>query len=115
MIHKMDTATLQDQLAQLWKAKTRNASHGDLSYGICARCPLAVRRLMFNWPESTGNEGYPVPAPSNIGPRRTFWGTPEEQAYWTLDRWAGEYGGSRIRLLNYMIRRIERELAKRAA
>lgn len=120
MIHKIDTETLASQLEKLWDAKRTNAEIG-LHYGICATCDVLwanTEFLMSEWPEFSGQGGYPVKAPlSWAGPHcgRRMHQTIHDAAYWGLPRWTGEYGSSRLRLLNYMIRRIERELAKRAA
>lgn len=113
MIHTIDTDTLQEQLTKLWAAKRSNAVQ-PLRYGLCTTCDVmftGCEFLMTDWPESTGTTQYPVPAPAGFQRPRVG----ADAAYWSLPRWTGEYGSSRIRLMNYMIRRIERELAKRAA
>lgn len=51
------------------------------------------------WPEHTGRRCYPVPS-------SVAWLSPVE-AFYDLHRWSGEYGGNRMRLLNFLIRYFE--------
>lgn len=60
-----------------------------------------AKMWMQQWPEYSGCPTYPVAAPS------TYEEADLEGAYDDHDKWVGEYGSSRIRLLNYLIRRCE--------
>lgn len=78
--------------------------------GICShvedlmpgRFPGSVRRMlremMEEWPEYSGRASYPVPSPEG------FEGDAVD-AYIaiTLPKWSGEYGDSRMRLLDWLI------------
>ena len=56
--------------------------------------------LFREWPESKGNEAFPVPHPT-MGRRGAYMGT--------TDLWVGEYGDARERLLHWMIEQLEDE------
>lgn len=65
----------------------------------------AVRNAMAAWPEHSGSRAYPVKPPTGY----TYHGLTASPgcAYADLPRWHGEYGGSRMRLLNFLIRYFE--------
>lgn len=59
-----------------------------------------VECLAQNWPEYSGNSGYPVPH-QTLSAEEAFDLDKEEGG---LDpRWAGKYGAARLRLLDYLI------------
>lgn len=67
---------------------------------------LAMRRLediMMAWPESTGNQAYPIPATSPHATGITVRQKAVSQYDLIFDRWRGEQRGLRIRLLQYII------------
>lgn len=80
----------------------------DPAHGIChaveQHAGLRVANenyaLMLGWPEHSGDEAYPVPAPI---PGRSNSG-----AYWACgNKWVGEYGAARLRLLDWCINELE--------
>ena len=92
----------------LWKMKRGELLYA--GYGICyhlaEHCAddderQLAKQWMRQWPEYSGCPSYPVAAPS------TYEEADPEGAFDDLDKWVGEYGSSRIRLLNYLIRRCE--------
>lgn len=98
----------------LWKMKRGELL--DREMGICSHlfeyCAVSSERLrakhwMLDWPEHSGNELYPVPsADVYAGPGHLC---EAELAFDAAcgDRWCGEYGAARKRLLNYLITRCE--------
>lgn len=64
-----------------------------------------LKEAYTRWPEYSGNDIYPVPAPDVPGVS-----TPQE-AFGYLHPWHGEYGDTRKRLLVWLIERAEKELA----
>ena len=99
----------------LWKMKRGELL--DREYGICHHlatyCASIEERLqakhwMLDWPEHSGNELYPVPPATDI-PEGSASMYEAETAYedFVDDKWHGEYGATRKRLLNYLITRCE--------
>lgn len=68
--------------------------------GIGGPVPM-LDELMVRWPEHSGTDGFPVPAPDRAC---------AVQAYYYLERWSGPYGDSRRRLLDHLIASISAEL-----
>jgi hypothetical protein len=70
--------------------------------GLCPQ--LLFLPAYQTWPEYSGNPTYPVPEPLGGGGEYLF--TPEgcgEAYFATLNKWEGEYGASRRRLLDHLI------------
>lgn len=92
----------------LWKMK-----RGELlleNYGICHHLTMycadyrerrQAKKWMQEWPEYAGHASYPVPA-GGCDPECAY-----DDAMCNGTLWAGEYGASRKRLLNYLITRYE--------
>lgn len=58
--------------------------------------------LMTGWPEFSGDEAYPVPSYTpGHNPAKAYW------AASSGDKWAGEYGAARLRLLDWCITELE--------
>lgn len=57
-----------------------------------------LKKLFVKWPDYSGNVIYPVKSVKAglQNPSRAFWGA--------INMWEGEYGASRMKLLNFMIR-----------
>lgn len=72
------------------------------------RACRAVRNAMAEWPEHSGRAAYPVRAPLGFqyDGLKADWDL-APIAYSVLPRWQGEYGGNRMRLLNFLIRYFE--------
>lgn len=80
-------------------------------FGICLALPLVssnkllkleFARLYKKWPEYSGNPTYPVPSPDGKY-------TPEQAFDYTCeDKYAGEYGAARMRLLNWCIEELQK-------
>lgn len=63
---------------------------------------MKMDELFTSWPEYSGCESFPVPAPP--GELDVY------QAYYSIgNKWVGEYGAARVRLLDYMIEQLEAE------
>ncbi len=77
---------------ELWG--TKPTSH--LGYLHVAR----MNQLIPYWPEYSGDESFPVPHSDY---------TPAEGYYYIDDKWTGEYGAARIRLLEFLIGSLEGE------
>lgn len=88
-------------------------------YGICANLvelsaggvitqglKWHIKDLMRKWPEYTGQPDYPVPGVGRYAmcPETTYDMLPSGEYF------KGAYGGNRIRLVNFLIRALEREL-----
>ncbi|ASD52154.1 hypothetical protein KNT64_gp202 [Pseudomonas phage PspYZU05] len=58
-----------------------------------------------SWPEFTGSQLYPVPAPLSFKPCAGM--TSYSQAYSDLPHWTGEYGKSRLSLLEHAIKYLQ--------
>jgi hypothetical protein len=73
-----------------------------------------LKYWMLHWPEYSGSPGYPVPAPKSIGisPAATaeYWYDQHAAPFGQM--WSGKYGGTRIRLLNFLIRTLEAQDAE---
>ena len=59
----------------------------------------ALIDLFEEWPEYSGYSGFPI-AGLNGSPTHT---------YFRLNKWSGSYGEARIRLLNWLIQRLQHE------
>ena len=70
-----------------------------------------LRTIMQQWPEYSGNDEFPVPAPPCFSPARHS----AFHAFYDLDRWTGPYGDTRRRLLAYAIAKLEAELQEQGA
>lgn len=90
----------------LWRMKRGELLHTD--YGICyhlaEHCADPQERKqakawMQEWPESTGDSTYPVPA-GGCDPEGAY-----DDGLENSTLWVGKYGASRKRLLNYLITR----------
>ena len=90
-----------EMLAHLLKLKGL-AAYGNIPAemnGICGNLTIVsqvqsygfVEKYSIGWPEHSGDIEYPVP---NTGD-------------YQFDKWAGEYGASRLRLLDYLIEQME--------
>jgi hypothetical protein len=95
----------------LWHLKQHGPGPRYRAFGICYIASnslntggdyLRMKALFKRWPEYTGSCRYPVPGTD---------GRDEEQAYDDGVLWSGEYGGNRLRLINFCIRELERELS----
>ena len=78
-------------------------------HGIChvvnKYATINVRSLFTTWPESSGNPIYPVPSyDSDDDPTGAY-----DEA---CNKWIGEYGAARMRLLNHCIREVEEMIKK---
>ena len=100
---------------------------GKQCMNICHYVPAVWRmqtlpEKLAEWPEGTGCSSWPVPAPSGYEPQDTWWynislesdHVTEEMAlaedcfYHCQGRfWQGEYGESRMRLLDWLIKEFE--------
>ena len=79
---------------------TLGASSPEIRYG----CLILLKDLMEQWPEFSGDRAYPVPHPSER-PDMAFDLTSAE------DKWnpGNAYGAARLRLLDWLISRLEAE------
>ena len=59
----------------------------------------ALYDLFEEWPEYSGSIAFPIASPD---------GTPVE-IYFMLNKWSGSYGEARIRLLDWLIQRLQHE------
>lgn len=75
---------------------------GAVSYATRRR----IKAMMRRWPEYSGEPNYPVPgiAAYDMCPEITY------DDIRLGEYWSGEYGGNRIRLVNFLIRELEQEL-----
>ena len=76
-----------------------NAGTQDKRFGICYQVGVPVGVLMLgfrSWDEYSGVYGYPVPDTTNkgVGAKRSY--------LYSLNKWDGEYGAARVRLLNHL-------------
>jgi hypothetical protein len=71
---------------------------GELAFS--RRCLL---RQFMSWPEFSGNITYPVPLEGTKNPATVYW------ARQNHDKWVGEYGDARRRLLDHCITELENE------
>ena len=115
--------TLLKHLKYVWRAVHKYLSTGekpewfDPELGICnavslsapppglrARCLRLIMDLAEEWPEFSGSATYPVPHPT-MRPGAAFDFVPRE------DMWSPEsaYGAARLRLLDWLIARLEAE------
>lgn len=79
----------------MWRAAERSGSD---------RYVKKVYKLFDAWPECSDCNGYPVPS--------LIEGTDACTMYFnTFNKWEGEYGGARVRLLDFMIERLQAESA----
>lgn len=101
-----------DLLPLLWALKRGDARLCP-EYGLCWHLTeycadykdrARAKNWLLDWPEHTGNPMYPVPGPAG---QRSYAADPELAYDFSENKWAGEYGGNRMRLLNYLIRRAE--------
>lgn len=73
------------------------------SYGLCNLLSqmlphgLSPRALFQTWPEYSGIPGYPIKDPAGIM-------HPQEIFEATNDKWAGEYGAARVRLMEHSLK-----------
>lgn len=68
-----------------------------------------AKELFASWPEYSGNENYPVPAPDSF--LNTSESSEEQSIYCTTDDiYIGEYGATRQRLVSHMIVELRYEL-----
>lgn len=113
MSRRDDPELRLDLIPLLWALKRGDARLVPV-YGICWHLTEYVndykdrqqaKKWMLEWPEHTGNPLYPVPGPKAKG--RLYPADAEVTYDFTENKWAGEYGGNRMRLLNYLIRRAE--------
>ena len=74
--------------------------------GISHRFRQYLKSMMSRWPEYSGDRDYPVAGTAEYGmdAEHTYDNTG------TGEYWSGEYGGNRIRLVNFLIRELEQEL-----
>lgn len=56
------------------------------------------RGFFWSWPEFSGSDVFPVPGPAGYDPTA---------AYEFFDKWYGEYGESRMRLLDFIISKFQ--------
>lgn len=96
-----DLKELKYNLIRLRKDQTNK------SYGICYNLdhPKAyefVRVFSWGWKKHTGNADYPVP---RINERLDFFGI-------LPDLWSGEEGELRKELLEFLIRKVKREIKR---
>lgn len=64
-----------------------------------------VEELMLEWPLNSGNKAFPVPNPERAG------GKAAQQVYmFSSDLWVGPYGELRLKLLNWLIDKVETSL-----
>lgn len=111
------TTQMQNLIAMLWGLK-RGVYVAN--YGVCSQLKaiyecdlityglrLRVKGMMRQWPEYTGLSDYPVPgvAAYHMRPDATYDDTKSGEYF------SGEYGGNRIRLVNWLIIQLEAELA----
>lgn len=61
-----------------------------------------MRRAFLDWPEYSGYMAFPVPHPR-------FPSDPAEGYRRTRDKWVGDYGDARMRLLDFLIARAEEQ------
>lgn len=107
----MNSSITHELLAALMDIKVK----GPVDTGICGNVYLKVpgmyddddvmkclHNLFLEWPEYSGNMGYPVASPLPAASCVTAFGY--------LELWTGEYGSARIRLLNFCIRKLESEV-----
>lgn len=88
--------TLHEALMKV-KAGKRQPEWGICSTvaGHVAGDDYAILKLLFNyWPEFSGDNRYPVPHPTM---------SPSEAFASAGNKWAGEYGEARLRLLDFLI------------
>lgn len=119
-----DLLNLADDL----RAIRDNVKTGDYPLtGICHALSVntGIEPFFRAWPEFSGSTMYPVPGPEEYREEAAVfcWADEEEEgwaddealaeyAYENLDRWFGEYGDTRLRLLDFMIEQIEEFLAE---
>lgn len=96
-----------------WKGICGNLSHADIElyHRTHVVCPpdyefehallMRMRELFAVWPKFTGDPVYPVPYPHGA-PAAGY-------DSHTHDLWSGKYGKSRMALLDFMIKELERE------
>lgn len=111
------TTQMQNLIAMLWGLK-RGVYVAN--YGVCSQLAALrgcdhitdtlrrrVKKMMQHWPEYTGLVDYPVPGVAAYGmrPEDTYDDTKSGEYF------SGEYGGNRIRLVNWLIIQLEAELA----
>lgn len=63
-------------------------------------CDL-LRPHFESWPEYSGNEAYPVASHSGLQPYSAYWSREQR------NKWVGEYGEARKRLLQHCINELE--------
>lgn len=99
----------------LWAIKRKDPRVFQATSGICTQVwehsdtggRLRLNRYIRSWPEFKAGyrkQDYPVAHPVYSN----------EMAYVSCRKWKGEYGGNRMRLLNWCIRQEEARLAKQA-
>lgn len=75
-----------------------------LDYDIFHQAVQAIKIAFSKWPEYSGAQTFPVPAPKGYEPPVNRWSnSPHYVAYISLPRWEGEYGAARQRLLDWLI------------
>lgn len=114
------TTQMQNLISMLWGLKRGVYREKYAAYGVCHQLTVVVdaglitRTLrdfvkwrMQQWPEYTGHPDYPVPGVAKYAmcPEDTYSHTKSGEYF------SGEYGGNRIRLVNFLIRELEAELA----
>ncbi len=83
------------------------------TYGLCeVLCrgydTAVLWPLFTRWPEFSGNSNYPIRWPGDPAGRGQRQAA--EDAYYRFPRWTGEYGAARLRLLDFIISELEKEL-----
>jgi hypothetical protein len=109
----MNTLKRKAVLAALWDIKKGNTKP---VMGLCTYLSNQLSRGSFNpqlvnwlgtkfvsWPEYSGDYNYPVPSPYKRVSAQMY--------YEHNSKWEGAYGSSRMRLVNFLIRELEKELA----
>lgn len=73
-------------------------------YDIFHQAVQEIKNAFAEWPEYSGDQTFPVPAPTGYEPPVNRWSnSPNYVAYIGLLRWEGEYGAARQRLLDWLI------------
>ena len=116
------------KLLEILKKLKTEVLKGEKRLNICHYVPVGymetLREKLAEWPEGTGCLSYPVPAPSGYEHQDTEWyNTSLKLEIVTKEMalaedcfdhcegrfWKGEYGESRMRLLDWLIKELENE------
>lgn len=116
---KVNDLVLKVAIANFRSIKVR--SQNDVLHdAICAQVDLNVWEMLgregvdffygcfYTWPEFSGNRSFPVPCSNGGSPVDAYYDM--ETSYWE-----GEYGASRVRLLDHIISQFEAVLEQRKA